>query len=409
MFALSQSLHTLITWIALGAAALGIVILSIVRAEDPARMLFKWVLTALVLGLLFGVAARWVGQGGAGAYDGIVLTLFCALVLTGIWRHHIAGFVARPFEALYDGGNVPPEPRPAYSVAQARQKQGKYLQAVAEIRQQLERFPTDFEGHLLLAQIQAQDLNDLPGAELTIERLCAQPGHAPKNIAFALFSLADWHLKQGRDPEAARRDLEQIIHRLPDTEFALTASQRIAHLGGREAVPRDIEPRKFVVAEGIRNLGLSREADPNERPAEDVPAQAQELVKHLEQHPFDTDARERLAAIYADYYGRLDFATEQLEQLIQQPNQPVRQVTRWLNLLTDIQIRSGADYETVKSTLERIIQLGPHLAAAETARRRLDLLRLELRGKEKLPGVKLGTYDQNIGLNRERTRGEPPV
>src|SRR5207244_2627858 len=117
---------------------------------------------------------------------------------------------------LFDGGSLAPEPRPLYSVAQSRQKQGKYLEAVAEIRKQLERFPTDLEGHLLLAQIQAEDLKDMPAAEITIQRLCAQPGHAPKNIAFALYSLADWYLAIGHDQDRARLAFEQIVGSYPD-------------------------------------------------------------------------------------------------------------------------------------------------------------------------------------------------
>ena len=55
-------------------------------------------------------------------------------------------------------------------------------------------------------------------------------------------------------------------------------------------------------------------------PAEADPEQvAAECVKHLEQHPLDTEARERLAVIYADHYGRLDLAAGELEQMIGQP------------------------------------------------------------------------------------------
>jgi len=71
---------------------------------------------------------------------------------------------------------------------------------------------------------------------------------------------------------------------------------------------------------------------------------------------------------------------------------------RWLNLVADLQIRSGATYETVKQTLERIIELDPNLAAAETTRKRIDLLKLELKAKQKNEAVKLGSYEQNIGL-----------
>ena len=129
------------------------------------------------------------------------------------------------------GAARPPIPKPAYSIAQSKQKKGKYLEAVAEIREQLDRFPTDVEGQMLLAQIQAEDLKDLPAAELTIERFCAQPGHAPQNIVFALYSLADWHLQIGQDREAAQRDLEKVIELFPESEFALGAAHRIAHLG----------------------------------------------------------------------------------------------------------------------------------------------------------------------------------
>jgi len=376
------------------------VVFTIRKAEDPARMLFKWLATVPVLWLLFFKAAPMVAQGGyGGAFGGVPFTAVCGLLLAIIWRRDLAELIANPFASLYNGGNIPPEPRPLYSIAQAKQKQGHYLEAVAEIRKQLERFPTDFEGHMFLAQIQAEDLKDMDGAELTIQRLVTQPGHAPRNIAFALYSLADWYLKIGPDREAARRALEQLIALLPETEFALTAAHRIAHLGDSEnpIVPHD---KKYFVTQGPKNLGLARAQTPIE-PVEKEPGQmAAEYVKHLEKHPMDTEAREKLAVIYADHYARSDLATDQLEQMIQFPNQPARLVVRWLNQLADFQIRAGADYDTVKQTLERIIELDPNLAAAETARKRIGLLKLELKAKQKNEAVKLGTYEQNIGLKR---------
>ena len=63
--------------------------------------------------------------------------------------------------------------------------------------------------------------------------------------------------------------------------------------------------------------------------------------------------------------------------MIEQPNQPGRLVVHWLNLLADLQIRSGADHETVRQTLQRIIDRDPNAAAAEIARNRLGLLKLE--------------------------------
>src|SRR5258706_3336563 len=326
-----------------------VVVRSIKNAEDPGRTVFKWILTGLIIGYMFWKVAPQVGQGGyAGAFIGIPLTALCGLVLAIIWRHNLAELVAKPFGALYDGGNQEPVPHPAYSTAQSRQKQGKYLEAVAEIRKQLDRFPTDVEGMMLLAQIQAEDLKDLPGAELTIQRLCAQPGHAPKNIAFAWYSLADWHLKIGQDREAARLALQRIVESFPESEFALGAAQRIAHLGSHEMMLAPNERRKFAVVEGVQNLGLLKDQEHLKPVGIDPARLAQEYVKHLEQHPLDTEAREKLAVIYAGHYLRLDLATDQLEEIIQQPNQPARLVVHWLNLLADLQVQGGADYATVK-------------------------------------------------------------
>jgi tetratricopeptide (TPR) repeat protein len=408
---MSQTGHIIrgtITLVLFGGLAVWLIWRTIKNAEDPAQMAFKWVLTAIVVGFMVKVVAPIVAEGGyGGAFGGIPLTAVCGIVLAIIWRRHIAEIVANPFANLYTGGNVPPEPRPAYSTAQARQKQGRYLEAIAEIRKQLEAFPTDFEGHMLLAQIQAEDMKDLGAAELTIERLCAQPGHAPANIAFSLYSLADWYLKFGPDREAAQRALEKVSALLPDTEFALTAAQRIAHLGTAEMMLSPQERRRFTVHEAPRNVGLMKNM-PSMAPAEKDPGQqAQEYVQHLEQHPLDTDVREKLAVLYADHYQRLDLAADQLEQLIQQPNQPARHIVRWLNLLTDLQIRGGADYESIKSTLQRIIDRAPNLAAAQNARQRIELLKLEMKGKQKNESVKMGTYEQNLGL-KQGTRPRLP-
>lgn len=395
---MSDKVYDIASYVALALVFLGVAAWSVRKSEDPARTAFKWVLTLVImLYIRWGVMPQ-ADHGGIAAFMAMAECAIAGLVLFVIWRQNIGAIVARPFTSLYDGGEVAPEPRPFYSIARARQKQARYLEAIAEIQKQLERFPTDFEGQMLMAEIQAEGLKDLAATEATIQNLCAQPDHAPKNIAFALYSLADWHLKYGRDTEAARRAFEQIISLLPDTEFSLTASQRIAHLADPDMAGMPHEPRKFVVKEGVRNLGLLASTH-QFVPAETEPGKmAAEYVKHLEQHPLDTDARERLAVIYADHYHRLDLATDQLEQMIQLPNQPPKLVVRWLNLLADLQVREGLEYEAVKQTLERIIAQDPKLAAAETAGKRIALLKLELKAKKPNQSVKMGTYEQNIGL-----------
>lgn len=214
------------------------------RTEDPGLLIFKWMLSALV-------AAFWCWQTEAfkptviNVYH-LAITAICAVIMIVTWRRSIVAIVANPFGNLFDGGNVEIEPQPYYSVAEAKRNRGHYTEAVAEIRKQLERFPTDYTGQLMLAEIQAEKLNDLPGAELTIQRICDQPGHAPRNIVHALTTMADWYLKYSVDAESARRFLEQIIQLYPDTEFALTAEQRISHLGNMDQLLDPYDRKKLV-------------------------------------------------------------------------------------------------------------------------------------------------------------------
>lgn len=369
------------------------------KSDDPGELIFKWVISAIISAVLVFVVVPIVAKGGyAGAFVGIPATAACGLAYAIVWRKNIAGLIANPFGALYDGGTAELDPQAYYSIAQAKRKRGQYNEAMAEIRKQLQKFPTDYTGQLMMAEIQAENLNDLPGAELTIERFCNQPGHAPRNIAFALNTLADWHLKYNLDAEAAKQDLQKIVDRLPDTEFALLAQQRIGHLANPEYLLSAHDRPRVHVPQGIQNIGLLQASSHLAPAAGDPAQQAQQFVTHLAEHPQDTETREKLAVIYADHFERLDLAADQLQQLIDQPNQPAKQVVRWLNLLADLQIRHGAGYATVSQTLNLIIERYPNQAAADTARNRLDLLKLELKAKETKQPLKLGTYEQNIGL-----------
>jgi len=373
------------------------------KNDDPARLIFKWVLSAVGLVGLVAVGIyirngieRGVDYGVAIFGGGCAAAL--GVYFAAIWRHEIAELVAKPFGALYDGGNAELDPQAYYSVAQAKRKRGHYNEAMAEIRKQLQKFPTDYTGQLMMAEVQAENLNDVPGAELTIERFCNQPGHAPRNIAFALNTLADWHLKYNLDADAAKQDLQKIVDRLPNTEFALLAQQRIGHLASPEYMLAAHDRPRVHLPQGIPNIGLLQASSHLVPKGGDPAQQAQQYVSHLAQHPQDTEAREKLAVIYADHFHRLDMATDQLQQLIDQPNQPAKQVVHWLNLLADLQIRHSAGYDAVSQTLNQIIERYPTQAAAGMARNRLDLLKLELKAKETKQPVKLGTYEQNIGL-----------
>ena len=364
------------------------------RTEEPSKLIFKWVFS-----IPFVIFCIWTaGQIGLG---GPFLIVFMAVVLSPIWSPHIGEWLSKPLTGLYDGGDREIEPKPYYSVARSLRMKGKYPEAVVETRKQLERFPTDMEGAMFLAGIQAEDLKDLSGAEITLRNFCDSPGAPTKQVAAALTQLADWHLKLAQDAEAARAALEKIIARYPDTELSLQAAQRIAHLGGAEKILLAAHDRQpMAVPEGVKNVGLLQSSE-FLRPAEKEPGQlAVAYVKHLEQHPLDVEIREKLAIIYADHYQRLDLATGELKQLIEYPNQPAKRVAHWLNLLADLQVRHGADYDTVRETLEKVVERFSNSAAAELARARLAHLKLELKGQKETPGVKLGVYEQKLGLKQ---------
>jgi tetratricopeptide (TPR) repeat protein len=372
---------------------------SLKRSDDAPKLIFKWMFTAAVLVLEFTVARPYFARGGFDALYGLMLTLVCGLAMAATWRHSLIELIANPIASLYDGGREPPEPKPYYSVALSKRKLNHPLEAIMEVRKQLAKFPNDFEGVMLLASIQAEDTKDLPAAEITLNLFCDRPDAPPLQVTAALTHLADWHLKITQDVDAARDVLKQIIERFPDTVFAAQSAQRIAHLEGTEKILLAAQDRPaMAVPAGVHNIGL---LDSTEflRPAEADPAQlAADYVKHLAQHPQDTEAREKLAVLYARHYQRLDLARQELEQLINQPDQRAKQVARWLNLLADLQVHGGADYDTVRETLAEIIERFPGLPVAELAQSRLNLLRLEIKGQKETPNKTLGVYEQNIGL-----------
>jgi outer membrane protein assembly factor BamD (BamD/ComL family) len=397
-----QNILDAVILVLLTSAALWFMARAYRRSEERRLLLVKWISTFLVMTFMVRKVLPMAAEGGFAAIGALFLSCFCGLCLAITWRQSLASLIAKPFGSLYDGGDREIDPQPVYSTAQAKRKRGDYAEAVAEIRRQLERFPNDYEGQLMLAEIQAENMNDLPGAEVTVHRLCAQPGHAPRNIAFALNTLADWHLKINQDRDAAREDLEQIIARMPDTELAALAAQRIGHLAETAFLLAARERKTIALPTGVENVGLLAAGQQPKAPVVDVVKLVQETVRHLEKHPLDTEARERLAVLYADHYGRLDMAVDQLEQLIAEPHQPGRRVVHWLNLLADLQVRHNAGYENACQTLQRIIERFPNTGPAQLAMNRLALLKLELKGKEKNQAVPLGAYEQDIGLKQGR-------
>jgi TolA-binding protein len=371
------------------------------NSDNRPGLMVRWGISAVVgLGGFFLALKMCLSgnpvMGGAAPF----LIVAMGIILSILWTPAIAELVSKPLTSLYDGGFEPQEPKPLYSTALAKRQRGKYLEATLAIREQLAKFPNDYEGISLLARIQAEDMKDLVSAGMTLNRFCADPGVPPKQFAAALTQLADWHLQVAQDTHSAREALEQIIAKFPDSDLALAAAQRIAHLEGADKIMLARHDRQAIaVPEGVQNIGLL-ESTQFLQPAEEDPAQqAARYVRHLAAHPQDTEVREKLAVVYADHYQRLDLAVGELAQMINTPNQPPKRVAHWLTLLANLQIRHGADYDTIRQTLEKIVTAYPDLPVAQSAQARINHLKLEMKGlEEKTPDKKLGVYEQNIGL-----------
>lgn len=249
-------------------SALGLVLLGWLfyragkRREAPAKILFKVVLTlALLAGelLLVRKLGGSLAEGPVAANFNPVLLGVMSIVVTGIvlsicWTPSLSDILASPLTDLFDGGSEPPERKPAYSAALARRKACRPLEAVVAIREQLAKFPNDFAGVMLLAKIQAEDMNDLPGAEMTLNCFCESPHVPDSQVVAALTQLADWHMNRAADEESALAILQKIMARFPDAEISRRAAERLALANG--GVSARIELARTKSAAAVQNAGV---------------------------------------------------------------------------------------------------------------------------------------------------------
>jgi len=397
-----SSIARMIAWIVIMALCLFGLFLIIKRSESPWGMAWRILATPIIVWL----EVRFIQHmGNGGAYEAgfsiPISVAICALVMAYMWAHTLIDACISPLADLFDGGNQRVEEKPLYSMAISKRKLGHPLEAVMAFREQLARFPNDSEGTFLLAATQAEDLGDLPAAAVTLGLFC-DSGAAPKQIAAAFNQLADWHLRLNQDVESACAAWQEIIDRFPGSDLAMLARNRIAHAAGSEKhLIASREAQAIAVPEGIENIGLK--AAGSFQAPEEVPAaqRAGEYVKHLADHPNDTEAREKLAVIYATEFHRLDMATMELRQLIEEPNHTPKETCRWLNLLATLQISAGADESVVKETLSLIVKSFPKISQAHLAARRIAQLPNEYRQLKQTPSVKLGVYEQDQGLKRK--------
>ena len=263
---------------------------------------------------------------------------------------------------------------PMYAKAIAKMKFGKYGEAEWEIIRELEKHEDDFDGWMMLAELYANEFKDLAEAEQTILEVCEQPRTTPSQLSIALHKLADWHLKLAGDPDAARRALEMISSRLPQTHLDRMAQLRINQL---PQTAEDLQEKRTVTS--VHMPALSDHLDdplPPEptMPRKEAAAAANDCVEKLKRDPNNTAAREKLARLFTEQLGKPELGIEQITLLLDLPDQTPIQRVEWKATIAAWHLRHRQDPETARRVLEEIVSEFPDSPQALAARRRIRLI-----------------------------------
>ena len=302
---------------------------------------------------------------------------------------------------------VEPDLPPSYSRAMTKMRQGRTNEAEWEIIQTLEQHEEDFDGWMMLAELYATQYHDLAVADETVREVCRQPITPAPQIALALHRLADWHLKLGRDPLAARAALEELCRLLPGTHLSQMAWYRLRQIPtSREALLEQLQgkPIHLPSLRSLPDATFEQSAELLSREA--AIAKANECTARLQKDPDDTRAREDLAHTFADDLGQMDQALEQLELLLGMPRQAQEQTVEWLALLASWQLRNRRDEEAGRRTLDRLIHEYPQSPQAFVAQRRLNLMDMEQ--KIRRTRERAATVRRPIVVPKLAHRPEPP-
>lgn len=302
----------------------------------------------------------------------------CILLLGGWPLLGLAALlVVAPITGYAPGIVYPKAMPPMYARAIARMKFGKYNEAEMEIIRELEKSEDDFDGWMMLADLYANHFHDLLEAERTVLDICDQPQITPPQISVALHRLADWQLKLGGDPAAARRALQIVCNRLRGTHLARMAQLRLNQL---PKTAEDLREQQTVGTIRLPALGDSLDADSLEPVQVDRVAAAKAAnacVEKLKRDPNDIPAREKLARILTEQLQKPDMGIEQIGLLLTLPEPPEGKRAEWLGLMSAWELKYRQDGERGRKLLQQLLEEFPGSVHAFAARRRLELLEAE--------------------------------
>ncbi len=374
--------------------------------NEPLKVIVKWVVTLAVVAFMIHATVRANDRGAL-----LIVFIFLLLpgsILLGLWwTPAISDWIASPITNALTGDSRESYNKPEYGIANARRKRGQYVEAIEAIDEQLVKHPGNFDGLMLKATIQAENLGDLAAAAATIQETLSDPEQLNYRLPVALNKMAEWQLAIAGDPDAARRTLQQIQTAFPNSQPAQLAAQRLATLDSSEESESDVvdfnESYQKLVEESAEKddftspLELPKAIELNRQQVGEEALQT--CLRRVEMHPDSISNREELAALYLDHTKQPAMALRQYEHLLALPGTTIHQKTAWLNKLADIQVKSGESYETIRATLERVVALDPRAAPAARAQQRISYLHIELRSvNRKTKRLQLGSYDEDLGL-----------
>ena len=364
-----KSLNTVFT--VFGIVAGIVFVLKLIQgSESPVKLLFKAALSALVIWVYFDLKK-------SGPF-GMLFSIAALSGLAVIWWADVGEMLGGAIAGGFTGGGKV-DKTALLSRVESLRKTGRYEEALEEAQVQLAKFKNDFDCYMMIASIQAEDMGNLPIAQSLLESLIENNKKLErKQVSYALNSLADWQLKYGKDPEAAKVTLQKIIEKYPDTRASQSAESRIAHMASKESLEASDKPKEGkVMPKFERDLGLKgkklqmedlvQKVDPNE--------QTDQYLAHLEAHPNDWDTREKLAAHYIEHYQNVPCAVEELEILIKSKLAGKEDKCRWLHQIADWHTKIANDQESAKAALQRIVDKYPGSAHATRAEQAIQYLR----------------------------------
>jgi len=374
--------------------------------NDPVKVIVKWTVTVAIVA--FGVyATLWSNDRASLLVVFIFLLLPGSVIMALWWTPEISEWMASPITNALTGDSRISYNKPEYGVANARRNRGQYVEAVEAVDEELTKHPGNFDGLMLKASIQAENLGDLEAATETVQEAIEGEEQLSYRLPVALNKMADWQLAVAGDPDAARRTLRQIREALPESQAAQFAAQRLASLDSSEETAAAVvdfnESYQKLVEESAAKddftspLELPKAIESNQQQAGEKALAA--CLRRVALHPDSVSNREELAALYLNHANQPPKAAEQYDHLLALPGTTIHQKTAWLNKIADIQVKSGESHETVRATLERVIALDPKAAPAARAQQRISYLNIELRGaNRKTTKLQLGSYEEDIGL-----------